>query len=352
VKFDINFLPSTLHGKPERFDEMFELVQAADELGYNCAWFTEHHFDEYGRPSPIIQAMHAADITKQIKIGTAVVVLPMHHPLHVAEEIATLDHLSHGRAQFGIGRGNQAHEHAGHGIEYHDARARFDEAYEIIMGLWTQDTFAYNGKFWQLPEVRFNPKPFQQPHPPMWQPAVSPETVQLLIKKGLNGMVGPYLMPFPQLNEQYFKPWHQTIAETGRTDLILSHNEVVHCAETDEQAYAEAKESVLWYLRKAAKVWGGYDPLTNQVIDFNEYLVPFLDFLNNVDFDTVFNDLSLIGSPERIIKRLKPFEEAGVQTLALFPCLNEFIPHTSSRKSLELFAKHVMPAFQRETVAV
>jgi alkanesulfonate monooxygenase SsuD/methylene tetrahydromethanopterin reductase-like flavin-dependent oxidoreductase (luciferase family) len=351
VNFDLIFLPSTLHGKPERYDEMFELVQAADDLGYNCAWFTEHHFDEYGRPAPLLQAVHAADITHRIKIGTAVVVLPLHHPIHVAEEAATLDHISKGRFQFGIGRGNQAHEHAGHGIAYGDARDRFAESFEIIKGLWTQDTFSYDGRYWKIPEIRFNPKPFQKPYPPIWQPAVSPETIKLLIERGINGHVGPYLMPFQQLKEQYFDPWHAQMKAAGRTDLIMAHNEVVYVAETDEQAYAEAKDSVLWYLRKAARVWGGYDPLTNTVIDYNEYLIPFLNFLNTVDFDVVFNDLSLIGSPERIVERIKPFAAAGVQTLALFHCVNEFIPHQKILKSIELFAKHVMPAFQRETVA-
>ena len=103
MNFDLIFLPSTLHGQPERYAQMFELIQAADELGYNCAWFTEHHFDEYGRPAPLLQALHAANLTKRIKIGTAVVVLPLHHPIHVAEEVATLDHLTGGRFQFGIG---------------------------------------------------------------------------------------------------------------------------------------------------------------------------------------------------------------------------------------------------------
>jgi alkanesulfonate monooxygenase SsuD/methylene tetrahydromethanopterin reductase-like flavin-dependent oxidoreductase (luciferase family) len=351
VNFDLIFLPSTLHGQPERYAQMFELIQAADELGYNCAWFTEHHFDEYGRPAPLLQALHAANLTRRIKIGTAVVVLPLHHPIHVAEEVATLDHLTGGRFQFGIGRGNQAHEHAGHGIQYRDARDRFDEAYEIIMGLWSQDTFSYNGRFWQIPEIRFNPKPLQQPHPPLWQPAISPETSRTLIQRGINGLVGPYLMPFAQLKEQYFDPWQRWMAEAGRTDLIMAHNEVVYVAETDAQAYAEAKDSVLWYLRKAAKVWGGYDPLTNQVIDYNAYLVPFLDFLNTVDFDIVYNDLSLIGSPQRVIERIRPLEEAGVQTLALFHCINEFIPHEKVLKSIELFARYVMPAFQREPVA-
>src|SRR5690349_21069789 len=102
MQFDLNFLPTTPPGEPERYADLVEQAQAADELGYNCVWFTEHHFEQYGRPSPLLQAAHIAAHTRRVKMGIAVVVLPFHHPIHVAEDIATLDHLSGGRVQFGI----------------------------------------------------------------------------------------------------------------------------------------------------------------------------------------------------------------------------------------------------------
>jgi alkanesulfonate monooxygenase SsuD/methylene tetrahydromethanopterin reductase-like flavin-dependent oxidoreductase (luciferase family) len=351
MEFGLILVPSTLSGQPERYSELMEQVQAADDLGYDYVWFTEHHFGEYGRPSPLLQAAHAAALTKRIKIGISVVVLPFHNPLEVAEDVATLDHLSGGRVAFGIGRGQQPHEFAGYDVPLDESRQRFEEAYRIITGLWTNDTFAHKGQFWNVPEVRLLPKPLQTPHPPIWQPAVSSETIRKIIEKGINGLVGSYLVPFPQLKERYFDPWNLLVAELGRPGLQMGHNEIVYVADTNEQAYADAKDAVIWYARKASQVWGARDSGTGQVIDQYAYIAPVLNFLQRVSFDEIFNDLSLIGSPERVTERLRFFENCGVNQLLLFNWIGP-LSHARTLRSLELFARHVMPAFKKSPTLV
>src|SRR5579862_1015834 len=173
MKFGLIMVPAVRKGQPEPYDQLMEQIEFADELGYDSIWLTEHHFSEYGRPAVPAIAGNAIARTKQIKVNTAVVVLPFHHPIRVAEDWAVLDQLSKGRVEVGIGRGNQPHEFAGLGVDMSDARERSTEALDIIKRAWTEERFSYNGRYWQIPEVEVLPKPFQKPHPPLWQEAVS-----------------------------------------------------------------------------------------------------------------------------------------------------------------------------------
>ena len=196
MRFSIIFVTQVRDGQPEPFDDLMEQIELADRLGFETAWLTEHHFSGYGRPSVPALAGHAIARTEQIRIGNAVAVLPLHHPLQVAEDWATLDHLAKGRLDLGVGRGSQPTEFTGFGISLDQARERFDEALEIIRLAWTKDSFAYDGEFWSFPELSLKPKPYQDPHPPIWQAAVSAYTVQMIVEKGINGFVGPYLCPY------------------------------------------------------------------------------------------------------------------------------------------------------------
>src|SRR5712692_10613412 len=110
MDFSVIWAINNLHGNPERHHQTLAQAKLCEELGYDCVWFTEHHFEDYGRPGPDLMAAYTAAITSRIDIGIAVVVLPWHHPVDVAERMATLDHLTDGRFRFGIGRGNQPHE--------------------------------------------------------------------------------------------------------------------------------------------------------------------------------------------------------------------------------------------------
>jgi alkanesulfonate monooxygenase SsuD/methylene tetrahydromethanopterin reductase-like flavin-dependent oxidoreductase (luciferase family) len=342
VDFSILFVPSTQHGTPERFGDLLEQVKAAERLGYDGVWFTEHHFSEYGRPEPLMLAAHAAALTKRVSIGAAVVVLPLHNPVTVAEQVATLDHLCEGRFRFGMGRGNQPEEFRGYGVSLDEAKQRFDEAYAIMTGLWTNDTFSFEGEYWQVPEVKLVPR-LRNGVPSLWQPAVSPPSVRWVISKGINGLIGPYLTPFETLRTKFFEPWHQAVAEAGSPDVKLGHNQFVHVAPTDKQAYEEAEEASIWYARMASRLWGERDRA--KVSPQFAYMAEVLEFFERVTFDEIY-EMSLIGSPKRVAEQVERLKGYGVDELLIFNWFGPQMGNETILRSLELFAQQVMPDFK------
>src|SRR5256712_11559515 len=137
-----------------------------EELGFASLWLTEHHFIEYGLSvSPTVLAAAAAMRTRRVRIGLAAAILPFHDPIRLAEELAMVDILSGGRPDVGIGRGNRPVEFAGYRVPQIESHERFDEALEIMLGAWTNERFAYQGRHFTIPEVHMIPKPLQRPHP-------------------------------------------------------------------------------------------------------------------------------------------------------------------------------------------
>jgi alkanesulfonate monooxygenase SsuD/methylene tetrahydromethanopterin reductase-like flavin-dependent oxidoreductase (luciferase family) len=347
MDFSLLFVPTTAHGAPERYGELFEQVAAAERLGYDGVWFTEHHFSEYGRPEPLMLAAHAAAMTERLRIGAAVVVLPLHNPVTVAEQVATLDHLSAGRFEFGMGRGNQPGEFRGYGVSLDEAKQRFDEAYQIMTGLWSGEPFSFEGEYWQVPEVTLVPRLRGDSPPRLWQPAVSPPSVRWVISKGINGLIGPYLTPFDDLREKYFDPWHAAVEEAGSPDVTLGHNQFVHVAPTDEQAYEEAEVAAVWYARKASQLWGERDQA--KVSPQYAYISEVLEFLERVSFDEIY-EMSLIGGPERVISQIERLRGFGVDELLIFNWFGPQLGHDAIMRSMDLFAKQVMPEFKETRV--
>lgn len=346
MEFSVLFVPSTSHGSPERYSDIIEQTKAAERLGYHGVWFTEHHFSEYGRPDPMLLAAHAAALTTTIRIGLAVVVVPLHNPISVAEQVATLSNLCGDRLQFGMGRGNQPEEFWGYGVSLDEAKQRFDEAFEVMTGLWENETYSHKGQFYEVPEVTLVPRLKGGARPALWQPAVSPSSVEWVISKGINGLIGPYLTPFDDLEAKYFKPWHAAVAKAGRTDLKLAHNQFVHVAETDEQAYAEAEEAAIWYARMASQLWGERDK--TKVSPQFAYMTEVLEFFENVSFDEIF-EMSLIGSPERVTKQVDRLFGYGVDELLVFNWFGPQMSNETIMRSLTLFAERVMPEFTGRT---
>jgi len=152
----------------EAFEESFSQVQAAEEMGVDSVWLAEHHFtpDRSVLASPLIIATAIAARTSRIRVGLAVQVLPLTNPLRIAEEAATVDHISQGRFDFGIGRSGLTKYYDGYNIPYSESRARFFEALDVIMKAWTQEEFSHQGEYYSYGQVKLVPKPYQEPHPP------------------------------------------------------------------------------------------------------------------------------------------------------------------------------------------
>ena len=164
-----------------------EIAQAAEDLGFRSIWLAEHHFSTYGYLSrPLTYALHLANKTKRLRVGTAVIVLPLHHPLVVAEEIATVDLLSEGRLDIGLGRGYQNYEFDRLGVKLNESRARWEEEVDVILLALKGKPFTYEGKYYQIAETTVFPHPVQRPHPPIWVTAQSPESVEATVSRGFN----------------------------------------------------------------------------------------------------------------------------------------------------------------------
>ena len=146
----------------------------------------EHHFTDYGfLPNTMTMAAHAAALTERIRLGTAVITLPLHHPIRVAEEIALVDVLSGGRVDVGIGRGYQSVEFDAFAIPLDEARSRTDEAIEVLRALWTQDRVDHHGRFWDFEGVHLQPRPVQQPCPPLYYASVNVDSISHYAAQGI-----------------------------------------------------------------------------------------------------------------------------------------------------------------------
>ena len=156
------------------FADLLEQVQLAEELGFHSAWTAEHHFSRYGLAGASLLVMtHLAAHTSRIRLGTSIVIAPVRHPLHVAEETATFDVLSNGRLDLGLGTGSPAEVEA-FGIAREDSRARLRELFEMLQGLWTQPVYSHKGRYFQADGISLSPRPLQRPHPPVFVAGVQP----------------------------------------------------------------------------------------------------------------------------------------------------------------------------------
>src|SRR5947207_13468020 len=173
------------HAHADIIHRELEQVEWTEELGFDEVWFTEHHFIDYGLSvDPAALAAAAASRTRRVRIGLAAAILPFHQPLRLAEQMALVDILSKGRLDMGVGRGNRPAEFRGYRVPQHENRERFEEALEILTRAWTQETFAFEGRYYKIPDVRVIPKPVQKPHPTIYQVCVSKESIENTALRG------------------------------------------------------------------------------------------------------------------------------------------------------------------------
>src|SRR5262245_31262088 len=187
----------------ERYAEVFDLIARGEELGFDVAWLAELHFGGAFSllSSPLMMVPVIAQRTRRIRIGTAVTLLPLHHPLSCAEQAATADVLSGGRLDFGVGAGSIPSQFHGFRVPVAENRARFDEALEIIRLAWTRERFSYRGAFYEVEDVDVVPKPVQRPHPPIRVAVHTAESFAHIGDRGLPIYSGTTTTPLPQLRE-------------------------------------------------------------------------------------------------------------------------------------------------------
>ena len=317
------------------FDESLAQMKAAEELGLDAVWLAEIHFqkDRSVLSSPLVVAAALAACTRRIKIGIAVQVLPLSHPLRLAEDVATVDHLSKGRLEFGIGRSGLPGHYQGFNIPYSESRERFLEALEILTKAWTQDRFSHEGKYFQFRDVCAMPKPYRKPHPPIRMAATTEETYPLVGRMGLPIFVAPRTISISELKGfigGYDRGW-TAAGHAGRGDVALSMP--VYVAATDRQAREEAEASTMHFFRTIS-----------EALKKSETRRATAERLGEISYEDVLREQAIYGSPEAVADRLLALrEELRFSSLSAWMNCGSQIPHERVLTSMRLFAERVAP---------
>jgi len=238
----------------EAFNELFETADAAESWGLDIVWLAEMLFNPVRSvlSAPLLVASSIVARTKRLRVGTAVQLLPLNHPLRVAGEVTTLDHLSQGRFDFGVGRSGSPRSYDYLGVPYEESQARFFEALDIILEAWKGEPFSHHGHFYNFDNATVTPRPYRQPHPLVRMAATTAETFPRVAKLGLPIFVGLRGMSIPELSghlRTYREAW-RAAGHPGHGDVCL--RVPVYAAPTEEAAREEPRETITYYFQRQA----------------------------------------------------------------------------------------------------
>jgi len=309
-------------GDSYAYQDFIQYVVDAEALGYESAFLVEHHFTGVGQLSASLSLLtYLAAKTSRIRLGSAVIVLPWHNPVLLAEQVATLDLLSNGRYELGVGRGYRQEEFDAFCVPMNEAQERYLECFQLLMkSLTTKERFSWKSKYWQFENIVVEPAPMQQPHPPVWMAAGTPSGIEYVASQG-------YGVLFDQL---------ASIAEiVERTQLFLAAQEkhgyarnAMRCGVTRalhilkdeserEGAYARRRETIKKIGALARR------PGSNAPASFDAV-------------DVANDDAALIGTPAEIAARLQKLADGGVEYVLLTSA-------TANRETLETFMHDIVP---------
>lgn len=324
----------------DAFAQGFEQVEAADEWGLDVFWVAEIHQQAKRSvlSAPLNVAGQIAARTGRIKIGTAVTVLPLAHPLRLAEETATVDVVSRGRLILGAGRSGNPRGYAAYGIPYAESRERFFETLKILKKAWTEDPFSYEGKYHSFDEARVVPRPYQRPHPPIRIAGASEDTFPTLGRLGYPLFVavrGGSLAGLKPDLKIYRDAWEEA-GNPGRPEVYLRLS--MHCGESGAAARREGEPSILaGYKSLATRTEGS--PNARRGAEMEE--------VKRATYDDLLRDKVVVGSPDTIVARLRELEaELGIDGILFELNFGAAIPAETMMRSLRLICTEVMPAFR------
>ena len=326
----------------QAFDELLEQIVLTERLGFDDAWFAEHHHSDYGMlasPNLIIAAL--APRTERLRMGNLVSVLPLYDPMRFAEECGMLDILTNGRLNVGLGRGVPKDDMK-HRLDRDTAQARFEEGIEILMRLWTGETFSYTGKAWGYEEISCRPLPLQKPHPPIYYGATSPDSPAMVARNGWNLALSRQPLAncakaIASYREERAK--HTKLSGTG--DAIMVRD--IYVADTDEQAWREATPQIVRFWQLATdNFWRGDSLSGDDLPKFTERFPYFPGGLTVKRLDEW--STSLIGSPDTVIKKAREMIQTAKPDCLVGMFSFGGLKHEQVMHSIELFGRNVMPA--------
>jgi alkanesulfonate monooxygenase SsuD/methylene tetrahydromethanopterin reductase-like flavin-dependent oxidoreductase (luciferase family) len=309
------------------FREYIEYNVEAEALGYDSTFVVEHHFTGFGQVSASLNLLTwVAARTSTLRLGTAVMVLPWHNPVLLAEQAATIDLLSGGRLEFGVGKGYRHNEFASFCIPQEEADERFEESLGLILKSWTSDErFSHHGKYWNFDNIIVEPPTAQKPHPPIWMAAGSPDSIRKVARRGFKLLLDQ--IASTDLSIERFNIYKAEVEACGRRfdpmDVGVSRGFYVT---KNAQDKAKAVETRLANQQRLARL--AADPTGKAKSSM-------LTFAETLDAAA---ESALYGSPEEIAAKLATLRAAGIEHVLLNG-------PAGSRENLRAFAREVMPAF-------
>jgi alkanesulfonate monooxygenase SsuD/methylene tetrahydromethanopterin reductase-like flavin-dependent oxidoreductase (luciferase family) len=316
----------------------------AEELSFHSAWIGEHHFSSLGVLScPDLALAYVAARTKHIRLAPAVTVLPLHHPIRVAEQWATLDLLSNGRVDFAAGRGYDRREYLPFKVSFDDNQPIFEEGMEIVRRLWeAEDRISWKGKYYQFEDVRITPKPVQRPLP-AYVASFSKPSIELAARLGCGLIVAPFAaaMTYGGL-KQVSQLYNETCAKHGRKPGRLMCSYFTHFADTPAQEAAARARQIRYYKECVIPALPG-DP-KNAPPSYT-YFIDMVAKLKNARPEDLTDNAVLLGSPARIAETLEKVQAAGFDEVILYFNVG-LKPHQQVKEEMARFAAEVAPQFK------
>jgi alkanesulfonate monooxygenase SsuD/methylene tetrahydromethanopterin reductase-like flavin-dependent oxidoreductase (luciferase family) len=350
--------PWTRDSEHRAYKEVVEQAVLGEQAGFHSFWTVEHHFlQEFSHCSnPEVLYGHIAAKTSKLRLGYGVRLMPRpyNHPVRTAESVAVLDLLSDGRVELGTGRSATRIELEGFGIDPRETRAMWQEAIEHVVGCWTNDEYEFQGKYWSMPRRRVQPKPLQDPHPPIWGATTSLEGHRTMGRLGLGLCSFSVGVPPEDLKprvEEYRRGLAECVKPLGRTvNRQAATFSMVHCADDNETAFAAAAESMAWYPRVGARQiaeiadWQAGRDLGNYAYAGDLQKTRDAGALDQLSFDYIRDaGAAMVGDPKRCIEIGERYAASGCDLL--FCLVNPYkIPHRDVMRSIELLGLHVVPA--------
>ena len=326
------------------YDSALEQMLAAEPLGYHSVWIAEHHFNDYGLcPAPPVLAAYVAARTTALRLGMGVSLLPLHHPVDLAESLAVLDVVSGGRLDVGLGRGGTLQDYQTFQSDRADARARVEEGVALIQQSWSGAPFDFQGRFHSAERVHVRPRPVQRPHPPLFIACNSEDSVRSAARLGLPTL-SSFFVPVDELQRRH-RLYREVAREAGRSLPEIEALEarswgmrVVHVAPSREEAVRAVEAPFMGYQQKMAilrsdstggTVPNSFDRSLLRLRSFREYLA---------------DGWALIGTPAEVRDGLQQYLDAtGYQRVLLLMALPG-IQTKLALRSMRLFAEAVAPA--------
>ena len=317
----------------EGFHDFIEYNVEAEALGFHGTFCVEHHFTGYGQVSATLNLLTWLGArTKSLRLGTAVTVLPWHNPVLLAEQAATLDLLSGGRLDFGIGTGYRYNEFVGFDVVLDEARAKFEESIDVILKAWTSnEPFSHKGKYWTFKDVVVEPPPFRKPHPAVWMGAGNERSIRDVAHRGFNLLLGQYssaadvgrnIAIFRDAVEAKGERWDPM--RVGLTRAFFVTEDAREREEALERRLANRMRQLKLATTPDGRVLGGPDRADGDPVEIN---------LNS----------AMYGPPDEIARKIEALRSAGAGYLLLNGGGSG--GGERGRRSLRRFASEVMPAF-------